>query len=84
MAIAVARDVIKKGAATKNQETTPSSILQSVSNNTTVASPRIALIDIVIHMPNDASNPSWMTKKIMYKRAGGQRSSMKRIFRYYK
>jgi hypothetical protein len=58
MAIAVARDVIKKGAATKNQDTTPSSIPQSVSNKTTVASPRIALMVMVIHMPNDASNPS--------------------------
>lgn len=79
---AVAKAVMINGAATKNHETGPNPILQNISRNTTVARPRMTLIASVTYNPKDTSNPTWMARKMRYNKAGGHKSSMKRIYIY--
>ena len=75
-----ARATIINGVAIIAHETIPRSTLHNASRITTPAIPITVLIAAVANLPSDKSRPVCMTTYSKYKRAGGHRASIKRIF----
>lgn len=79
-AMDVANDVMINGVAMMNQETIPKSMSHRMSKMMAPAAPEIAFTAPVTRFMLAKSKPTWMAINNNYNVAGGQRSSMIRIF----
>ncbi len=79
-AMDVANEVMIKGVAMMNHDTIPKSMSHKTSKMMAPAAPEMALTIPVTKFMLAKSKPTWMAMNNNYNVAGGQRSSMIRIF----